>query len=104
GTGATPAAAGPPLRGPFARRTLAWAMMAICGALLVATLSEAWTRVNIEGQVSAAQAHNAALRQDAATTQQAVQRAQSPSAIEREARSWASLGRGDHPVIVVSSK
>jgi cell division protein FtsB len=90
-------------RRPLARRTLAWAIMAVCGALLVATLSEAWTRGNIEGQVTAAEAHNAALRQDVATTRQAVARAQSPDAIERTARSWGYIRPGDHPIIVVVS-
>jgi cell division protein FtsB len=90
-------------RRPLAQRTLAWAIMAICGALLVATLSEAWTRGNIEGQVTAAEAHNAALRQDVATTRQAVGRAQSSDTIERTARSWGYIRPGDHPIIVVVS-
>src|SRR5258707_4752247 len=73
-------------RRPLARRTLAWAIMAVCGALLVATLSEAWTRGNIEGQVTAAEAHNAALRQDVATTRQAAGRAQCAHVIARTGR------------------
>ncbi len=97
-----PRAGRQPPRAALATRTLLWAVMVICGALLVATLSEAWTRSNVESQVAAARARNAALRQDVAHTQQAVQQAQSPATIEREARAWGYIRPGDHPVLVVA--
>lgn len=101
--GAPSTPAGPHGRSPLARRTLAWAIMAICGALLVATLSEAWTRSNVEAQVAAAQAQNAALQREVTATQHAVQQAQSDAAVEREARSWGYIRSGDHPIIIVVS-
>jgi cell division protein FtsB len=99
-----PQAGEPPPRAPLAARTLFWAAMVICGALLVSTLSEAWTRTNVDAQVTAARARNAALRQDVANTQRAIQQAQSPVTIEREARSWGYARPGDHPVLVVPSR
>ena len=91
----------PPGRAPLATRTLCWAVMVICGALLVATLSEAWVRAGVERQVAAAQARNAALQRDVVATGQAIVVAQSPDTIEREARAWGFIRPGDHPVLVV---
>ena len=91
----------PPGRAPLATRTLFWAVMVICGALLVATLSEAWVRAGVERQVAATQARNAALQRDVAATGQAIVVAQSPDTIEREARAWGYVRPGDHPVLVV---
>lgn len=91
-----------PVRPSLAQRTLPWAVLVICAALLVATGSEAWTRHGIEQQVSAARASNAALQRDVTTTQQAVQAAQSPAAIERQARAWGYIRAGDHPFIIVT--
>ncbi len=99
-----PRMGGQPPRALLATRTLFWAAMVICGALLVATLSEAWTRTNVDAQVAAAQARNAALRQDVANTQRAIQQAESPATIEREARSWGYIRPGDHPVLVVPGR
>ena len=95
-------AGGEPKRGSLAQRTLLWAMLVICASLAVATASEAWTRHGIEQQVAAAQARNAALQRDVTATQRAVQAAQSPETIEREARAWGYIRAGDHPVIVVT--
>ena len=94
--------AGQPARSSLAQRTVLWAVLVICASLLVATASEAWTRHGIEQQVAAARASNAALRRDVMSTQRAVQAAQSPAAIECEARSWGYIRAGDHPFIVVS--
>lgn len=93
--------AAPPGRAPLATRTLFWAVMVICGALLVATLSEAWVRAGVERQVVAAQARNAALQRDVSALGQAIAVAQSPDTIEREARAWGYLRPGDQPVLVV---
>lgn len=84
-------------------RTLLWALLLICAALLVATLSEAWQRHTLDEQVAAARAQNAALHQQILQTQHAITVAESPATIEREARSWGYVRSGDHPVIVVSS-
>lgn len=105
GDGAAPHdGAEPPRRAPLATRTLFWAVMVICGALLVATLSEAWVRAGVERQVAAAQARNAALQRDVAATGQAIVVARSPDTIEREARAWGYIRLGDHPVLVVAPK
>ena len=93
---------GEPARHSLAQRTLLWAVLVVCASLLIATGSEAWTRHGIEQQVSAARANNAALQQDVTNTQRAVQAAQSPEVIEREARAWGYIRAGDHPIIVVS--
>ena len=97
---AAQAGAEPPGRAPLATRTLFWAVMVICGALLVATLSEAWVRVGVERQVVAAQARNAALQREVSALGQAIAVAQSPETIEREARAWGYLRPGDQPVLV----
>jgi hypothetical protein len=78
--------------------------MVICGALLMATLSEVWTRSTVDAQFAAARARNAALRQDVANTQRAIQQAESPATIEREARSWGYIRPGDHPVLVAPNR
>lgn len=91
-----------PNRGSLVQRTLLWAVLVICASLAVATASEAWTRHGIEQQVAAARERNAALQRDVTATQRAVQAAQSPAAIEREARAWGYIRAGDHPVIVVT--
>lgn len=94
--------AGTPARPSLAQRTLPWAALVICASLLVAIATETWTRYGIEQQVAAARASNAALQQDVKNTQRAVQVAQSPATIEREARAWGYIRAGDHPFIVVT--
>lgn len=89
-----------PSRSGLAQRSLQLALLVICVALLLATAAETWTRHNIEQQVTAARARNAALRQDVTTTRQAISVAESPNTIEREARAWGYIRAGDHPVIV----
>lgn len=93
---------GQPARHSLAQRTLLWAVLVICASLLIATGSEAWTRHGIEQQVAAARASNATLQHDVTNTQRAVQAAQSPAVIEREARAWGYIRAGDHPIIVVT--
>jgi cell division protein FtsB len=88
-------------RPPLAMRTLLWAILVVCTALLVATVSEAWTRASAEQQVATASAHNAALRHDVAATQRAIALAQSPEEIERVARRWGYIRPGDRPIVVV---
>jgi cell division protein FtsB len=88
-------------RSRLGTQTMIWAILFIAAALLVATLSEAWTRADAEAQVQAAQARNAALRQDVAATQQAITLAQADQEIERAARRWGYIRSGDTPVIVV---
>lgn len=88
-------------RSPLAMRTLLWAILVVCAALLVATVGEAWTRASVEEQVRTASAHNAALRHDVAATQRAIALAQSPEEIERVARRWGYVRPGDRPILVV---
>ncbi len=94
--------AGAPGRTTLASRTLFWALLAICAALLVATLSEAWVRHGVEVQVEQTQAQNAALQRDTTATRQAIATAESPAAIEAKARAWGYIRPGDVPVIVVT--
>lgn len=89
-------------RTPLLRRTVTWAVLLVCAALLVATLGEAWQRHTLDQEVAAAQARNAALRQQIQETQRAITIAESPSAIEREARAWGYTRQGDQPVVVVT--
>ncbi len=84
-------------------RTLVWAILCVCAALLIATLGEAWTRASAEAQVREASARNTALRHDIAATQHAIQLAQSPAEIERAARRWGYIRPGDSPVVVLST-
>lgn len=88
-------------RPALAMRTLLWAILVVCAALLVATVSEAWTRANVEEQVQTASARNAALRHDVAATQRAITLARSPEEIERVARRWGYIRPGDRPILVV---
>lgn len=84
-------------------RTLLWAILCVCAALVIATLGEAWTNASAQTQVQAAHARNAALRHDITATQHAIQLAQSPAEIERAARRWGYIRPGDRPVIVVAT-
>lgn len=82
-------------------RTLVWAILCVCVALLIAVLGEAWTRAGADAQVRAASARNAALSHDIAATQHAIVLAQSPAEIERAARRWGYMRPGDSPIVVV---
>lgn len=89
-------------RAALIQRTLLWAMLVICATLLVATVGEAWAHADAQARVQAAQAHNAALRRDIQTTQHAIQVAQSPDTIERQARAWGYSRPGEHPIVVTA--
>jgi cell division protein FtsB len=82
-------------------RVMLWAMLVICAAMLFATLSEAWALSTAQEQVQTESTRNAALRQDVTNTQRALQQAQSPAMIEREARQWGYIRPGEVPVILV---
>ncbi|MFI5271955.1 MAG: septum formation initiator family protein [Ktedonobacterales bacterium] len=90
-------------RAPLGTHTLLWALLFICAALVVAIISEAWTRSGVEAQAQATSARNAALRHDVAATRHAIQLAQSPAEIERAARRWGYIRPGDHSVVVVTT-
>jgi len=84
------------------KSTVLWAVLAVCGILLVGTLSQAWSRHAMEAQAAAARAQAAKIQQTLAQTQQAVSIASQPATIEREARRWGYIRQGDQPVIVVT--
>lgn len=90
------------VRAALIQRTLLWVMLVICATLLVAAVGEAWAHADAQARVQAAQARNAALRRDAETTQHAIQVAQSPDTIERQARAWGYSRPGEHPVVVTT--
>jgi cell division protein FtsB len=81
-------------------RTVLWATAAVCAALIVATLSEAWVNYRLEQQVGQAQAANAQTRQDMATTTQRIASAESPATIEAEARARGYVRPGEHAVAI----
>jgi hypothetical protein len=85
-------------------RTVLGTTAAICGALLVATLSEAWVTYRLEQQVSQAQAANAWLRHDASATARQVVWAQAPQTIEDEARARGYVRPGDQPVVIAAGQ
>jgi cell division protein FtsB len=84
------------------QRTLLWAMLIICATLLVATVGETWAHADAQARVQAARAHNAAVRHDVETTRRAIQVAQSPGTIERQARAWGYSRPGEHPIVVTT--
>lgn len=91
-----------PARAALIQRTLLWAMLIICATLLVATVGEALVHADAQARVQAARAHNAALRRDIETTGRAIQVAQSPDTIERQARAWGYSRPGEHPIVVTA--
>jgi cell division protein FtsB len=85
-------------------RTVLWATAAICAALIVATLSEAWVNYRLQQQVGQAQAANAQTRQDMAATAGRIAWAESPITIEEEARARGYVRPGEHAVAIAGSQ
>jgi|GEM_PF-2129872 hypothetical protein len=86
-------------RGRRARQALAttltlWVALFLCAVLIAATISANAEHTQIEAQIQAAKAQNAAVQRDINTTQRALDLARSPAQIEREARQW---GYRPHP-------
>jgi cell division protein FtsB len=77
--------------------TVLWVLVFLCAALIVTTISELAENAQIEAQIQATRAQNAALEQDIASTQQSLNIARSPAEIERIARSWGYQRAGDPP-------
>ena len=85
-------------------RTVLWATAAICAALIVATLSEAWVNYRLQQQVGQAQAANAQTRQDMAATARRIAWAESPTTIEEEARARGYVRPGEHAVAIAGGQ
>jgi cell division protein FtsB len=87
---------------PLLSRTIIWGTAAICVALLIGTLGEAWFGYQMNQRVAAQTAANARLQaQNAQLAAQATRLAQ-PDVIEAEARQrFAYIRPGDYPVIVI---
>lgn len=89
---------------PFWQRTLLWATLAICLALVLGSASECWVQLGIERQVRTVQQRNTAIQQNITTTTNALKTAQSPDTIEREARAWGYARPGEQPIFVVAPR
>jgi cell division protein FtsB len=77
---------------------------AICLALLIFGASEAWLNLQIHVRVQQVQSANARLRQDTATTLRQAAWAESPAAIEGEARAMGYARPGEQPVVIVTAQ
>jgi cell division protein FtsB len=77
---------------------------AICLALLIFGASEAWLNHQIHVQVQQVQSANARLRQDTASTLRQAAWAESPAAIEGEARAMGYARPGEQPVVIVTAQ
>ena len=90
---------------PHARllqRALIWAILGVCGALLVVVSGEALARSNAQAQLAAAQVQVTTLRTTIAQTSRAIVTASSNDEIERAARRWGYVRPGDQPIVLVS--
>jgi cell division protein FtsB len=85
-------------------RTVVWATAAICAALIVATLSEAWVNYRLQQQVRQAQAANAQIQQDSTATAGRIAQAESPATIEDEARARGYVRPGEQAVVIAGSQ
>ena len=94
----TPATVQPPAR-PV-RRPLLWLAALICLALLAATGGETWSLWQAQQAVAQTRSDNQRIERDIQQTQQAVNQAQSPGVIEREARNLGYIYPGDTPVVI----
>lgn len=93
-----PATIQPPAR-PV-RKPLLWLAALICLALLAATGGETWSLWQAQQAVTQMRSDNQRIERDIQQTRQAVSQAQSPGAIEREARNLGYIYPGDTPVVI----
>jgi cell division protein FtsB len=82
------------------RKPLLWLAALICLALLAATGGETWSLWQAQQSVAQTQSDNQRIERDIQQTQQAVNQAQSPDVIEREARNLGYIQPGDTPVVI----
>jgi cell division protein FtsB len=82
------------------RKPLLWLAALICLALLAATGGETWSLWQAQQSVAQTQSDNQRIERDIQQTQQAVNQAQSPGVIEREARNLGYIQPGDTPVVI----
>lgn len=82
------------------RKPLLWLAALICLALLAATGGETWSLWQAQQAVAQTQSDNQRIERDIQQTQQAVNQAQSPDVIEREARNLGYIEPGDTPVVI----
>jgi len=79
----------------MATTTMLWVVIFMCAVLITTTISESAERAQIDAQIQATRAQNAALQQDINKTKQALGVARSPAEIQREARHWGYRQPGD---------
>ncbi|HEX5571022.1 MAG TPA: septum formation initiator family protein [Ktedonobacterales bacterium] len=82
------------------RKPLVWLAALICLALLAATGGETWSLWQAQQAVTQTRVENQHIEHDIQQTRQAVDQAQSPGVIEREARHLGYIEPGDTPVII----
>ena len=82
------------------RKPLVWLATLICLALLAATGGETWSLWQTQQAVMQTRGENQRIERDIQQTRQAVDQAQSPGVIEREARNLGYIEPGDTPVII----
>ncbi len=75
-------------RTAMATTTVLWIAIFMCAVVIAATIGESNQRAQIEAQIRATRAQNAALQQDIEKTKQQLNVARSPTEIELEARRW----------------
>ncbi len=91
---------GAPPRAVNVRKLLLWIGALSCLALLIATGGETWTLWREQQAVTQARVENARIQRDIQQTGQAISQAQSPAAIEREARDLGYIRPGETPIII----
>lgn len=84
-------------------RTVLGITAAICLALLIFGVGEAWLDYRLHAQVQQVQAQNDRLRQDTAATLRQAEWAESPGAIEDAARAMGYARPGEQPVVIVTT-
>jgi cell division protein FtsB len=92
----------PPTRS--GRKPLLWLAALICLALLAATGGETWTLWREQQMVAQARGENQRIERDIQQTRQAVNEAQAPGVIEREARNLGYIRPGETPVIIAQPR
>lgn len=86
-------------------QTVMWMTGLICLALLVGTLTQAWSNSQLMQDLQTARTHLQQLRAHHESLQQLQKKYQDPNVIESEARQQLGYIRpGEHPVVVVGTQ